>query len=47
MVKIYRVTQKNATHKNFNKSNNARAKNNIFIVDKLLFMQKLCTKLQV
>ena len=39
-------TEKNATHKNFNKSNHATANNKIFIVDKLFFMHKLCTKFQ-
>ena len=46
-ISNYRVTKKNATYKNFNKSNNAAAdKKKILIVDKLLFMHKLCTKFQ-
>ena len=38
---------KNATYKNFNISNNVTANNKIFIVHKLPFMHKFCTKFQV
>ena len=38
-------TEKNATHKNFNKSNHATANNKIFIVDKLFFYAQTLHKI--